>query len=272
MPEAPKKQNNRPPKQNNRGQNEKYEVNSYTSSFIYTDYYFGLNIFDFYTPEQLQDIVRDPMANNAILRELSLILYGTNGVYTNTVDYMTALPTLDKVIVPHGKNTKKKKQNKELMISTLRKIRDKEFVRDALFRGMIEGTAFYYFETTEMPNSNRKFLNDYDVNSIVEINDFGINASIISLPADYTEIVGRKNDSYVLAFNLDYITNAVGESAEQKLKKLLLLKEMFFMLIMIRMFLKEMVGLVLLLLKIVKKLKNIWILTNCSILKSKPRF
>lgn len=195
------------------------EFNSYRSSMAYSNYYFGLNVFDIYTPEQLASLVKAPMANNQVLRELSLILYGTNGVYTNTVDYLTAMPTLDRVIVPHGKSANKKKQNKELMESTLRSIKDKEIVRDALFRGMIEGVAFYYFETTSRPQSNNKMMTDYDVESIIEINELGINASIISLPVDYTRIVGIKNSSYVLAFNLDYFDIAEGESREKKLRK-----------------------------------------------------
>lgn len=195
------------------------EFNSYKSSIEYSNYYFGLNIFDLYTPEQLAALVKDPMNNNKILREISLILYGTSGVYTNTVDYMVAMPTLDRVIVPHGKTALKKKQNMELMESTLRTIKDKEIVRDALFKAMIEGVAFYYFETTSRPQSNRRTLTDYDVESIVEINELGINASVISLPVDYTKIVGIKNSSYVLAFNLDYFDIAEGESTEKRLKK-----------------------------------------------------
>lgn len=195
------------------------EFNSYKSSMEYSSYYFGLDIFDIYTPEQLAALVKDPMGNNKVLRELSLILYGTNGVYTNTVDYMVAMPTLDRVIVPHGKNAQKKKHNKELMESVLRTIKDKEIVRDALFKGMIEGVAFYYFETTSRPQSNRKTMTDYEVDSIVEINELGINASVISLPVDYTRIVGIKNSHYVLAFNLDYFDLAEGEPVERRLRK-----------------------------------------------------
>ena len=226
MPEyqKPNNKSNRPPKGKIAEQNNKtdlsHEFNSYHNSLIYSDWFFGgLNVFDLYKPNQLESLVKDPMGNNQTLRELSLILYGTNGVYTNTVDYMVAMPTLDRVIVPHGVNKEKKKHNKNLMESTLRKIKDKEIIRDALFRGMIEGVAFYYFETTTRPTSNKKHMTDYDVESIVEINDLGINASVISLPADYTRIVGIKNSSYVLAFNLDYFDVANGESTEKKLLK-----------------------------------------------------
>lgn len=218
---VPNKKKRRPPNKYGTSQNSTttHEFNTYNSSLVYSNYYFGLNIFDLYSPEQLSALVKDPMANNHILRELSLILYGTNGVYTNTVDYMVAMPTLDKVIVPHGESSNKKKKNKALMESTLRTIKDKEIVRDALFRGMLEGVAFYYFETTIRPQSNIKRLTDFDIESIVEINDYGVNASIISLPVDYTEIVGIKNSSYVLAFNLEYFDRSDGETKEKKLKK-----------------------------------------------------
>lgn len=196
------------------------EFASYNSRLAYSNYYFGLNIFDLYTTEQLANLVKDPISNNKILRELSLILYGTNGAYTNTVDYMTAMPTLDKVIVAHGNKVKKRKANKELAESTLRIIKDKEIVRDALWRGMIKGVAFYYFETTGKIASIQKMLSDWDISNIVEINELGINASIITLPTDYTEIVGIKNNSYVIAFNLDYITDGQGETPEKKLRKL----------------------------------------------------
>lgn len=209
--------------ENNSRQSTQVPVNEFSSlgsRQTYSNYFFnGFNIFDLYKAEQLSALVKDPMGNNRLLRELSNILYSTNGTFTNTVDYMAAMPTLDKVIVPHGKNASKRQRNKELMESTLRTIKDKEIVRDALYRGMIDGIAFYYFETTGRPASLNKMLTDYDVYSIAEINEFGINASIISLPTDYTEIVGIKNNSYVIAFNLDYFDNAFGETAEQKLKK-----------------------------------------------------
>ena len=217
-----KKQQSKKIYENNGRQSAQTPVNEFCSigsQQAYSNYYFGLNIFDLYSREQLANLVKDPMSNNKMLRELSSILYSTSGTYTNTVDYMTAMPTLDKVIVSHGKNVIKRRRNKELMESTLRTIKDKEIVRDALYRGMIEGIAFYYFESTGRPTTLQKMLTDFDVYSIAEINELGMNASIISLPADYTEIVGIKNNSYVIAFNLDYFNLANGESTEQKLRK-----------------------------------------------------
>ena len=198
-------------------ENEIFSLNS-RKTYNTSEWYFGLNLFDLYSPETLTNLARDPIGNNDLLRKVSAILYGTNGTYTNTVDYMTAMPTLSKVIVPRGESEERKKRNKELMASVLETIKDKEIIRDALFRGMLEGVAFYYFETTgdkQFPQT----MSDIDVNSISEINRLGINASIVSLPVDYTRIVGFKNSSYVLAFNLEYFDEASGESPEKKLLK-----------------------------------------------------
>jgi hypothetical protein len=218
-----KNYDNKYPKQKtneiNNSQTNTHEFSSYASRRAYSNYYFGINIFDLYSKEQLADLVKDPMGNNKILREISQVLYSTNGTYTNTVDYITAMPTLDKVIVTYGKHKNKKHKNKELMESVLRSIKDREFIRDALWNGMIDGIAYYYFEITNRPSLFKRFMTDYDVDSIYEINELGINVGIISLPTDYTRIVGIKNNSYVLSFNLDYFTDMVGETTENKLKK-----------------------------------------------------
>lgn len=200
--------------------NTEYEFNSFRSYRLNAISYYGMmNVFDLYKPEQIRDLIRDPMANNQVLREISRILYGCNGVYTNTVDYMVAIPTLDNVIVPYGESKQKKKRNRLLMQSTLKGIKHKEIVRDALFRGMVDGIAFYYFETTERPLSREKIMSNYDVERIHEINELGINASIISLSPDYTKIIGIRNSNYQLAFDLSYFDNCEGEEADRKLRK-----------------------------------------------------
>lgn len=63
------------------------------------------------------------------------------------------------------------------MLSTLENINDKQFIRDALFTDMNEGTCFYYFEVTQKLNDNTKYMADYDVENILEICDFGMNVS-----------------------------------------------------------------------------------------------
>lgn len=159
------------------------------------------------------------MDNNKELRILSQTVYNQNGIVTNTIDYMVSLPTLDFVLVSHGEDKQKLKKYKILIQKILKKIKHKEFIRDALFKGLRDGIAFYYMETNPIKRKFKKYLSDFEVESIVEINEENINASIISLPTDYCQIVGMKNSSYVVAFNLQYFSDCTGESTESKLRK-----------------------------------------------------
>ena len=115
-----------------------YEFNSYSITSEYNSI-FGLDIFDLYSTEEISDMIKNPMGNNKQLRVLSNELYSASGLYTQCVDYCTAMPTLDYVIIPRGKNKRKRNSNKALMDSTLRTIHHKEVIRDALMKSMIDG-------------------------------------------------------------------------------------------------------------------------------------
>ena len=199
-----------------------YEYNSYFGSIASTNI-FGCNLYDEFTPEEIRSIVKDPIANHDLTRRLAMFVYNSEGVVTNSIDYMVSLPCLDRVI--YGKKRlfgkTKLNKNKDLMLSTLENINDKQFIRDALFTDMNEGNCFYYFEVTKKPNDNTKALSDYDVENIVELCDIGMNASIIPLPYEYTKIVGRKNNRNVIAFNLRYFDEkcVTQDDKNRRLKK-----------------------------------------------------
>ena len=167
------------------------------------------------------------MGNNAILRELSLILYGMNGSYTHSTDYMVAMPTLDKVVVSYGKDKKKCKLGEELMTATLRRIKDKEIVRDALFRGIVEGAYYGYFETKKRRNSRKKFMSDFDVQSINEINDADYRMLIYIDTQHgnrFSEIIlyTTDPDKTIMVFCGDFTTEGltkVGELSDQQREK-----------------------------------------------------
>lgn len=196
-----------------------YEYSSYIDS-VTSEFnsIFGLDIYSLFDPEEISDMVENPMINNQQLRTLSNKLYASNGLFSKCVDYLTAMPTLDYVIIPRGKSKHKKKINKNLMDSTLKTIHHKEFIRDALFKSMIDGISFYYVDFTKKIPDQNKFMSDYEVENIMEINELGINAAIVPLPVDYTKIVGRKNSSYVLAFNLDYFSTLNSNDLKRKLR------------------------------------------------------
>jgi hypothetical protein len=230
MPEEVKRKRGRPPKNrtttppvvetNNitlQDNSIDYEFNSYSYHHLFESI-FNCGVYDYFTKEEIDSVLRNPIGNHETAIRLSEFVYGKNGIVSNSIDYMTALLTLDRIITCKSK-TQKSKVNKDLMKSTLDTIDDKAFIRDALFTEMLDGIAFYYFETTEKSVDRRKFMTDYDVENIIEINDFGLNASIITLPWQYTKIVGKKNGRFVLAFNLRYFDDFTGEDLNRKLRK-----------------------------------------------------
>lgn len=200
-----------------------YEYNSFGTVRVNDmDSIFGCSITTAFTPEEIKRILTDPITNHDLARRLAMYVYNTEGVVTNAIDYMTAMPCLDRIVYGKkrlfGKN--KLNKNKDLMQSTLESINDKQFIRDVLFTDMNEGTSFYYFETTSKQVDRTKFLRDWDVENIMEICDLGLNAVMIPLPYSHTKIIGRKNGRYVIAFDLKYFDEELTlEEKTRKLKK-----------------------------------------------------
>lgn len=231
MPEEVKRKRGRPPKNkdttpttapsseinNSNNRSAEYEFNAYSYHHLFESI-FKCGVYDYFTKEEIDSVLRNPIGNHETAIRLSEFVYGKNGIVSNSIDYMTSLLTLDRIVTSKSKS-KKSNTNKELMKSTLETIDDKAFIRDALFTEMLDGIAFYYFETTQKADDKRRFMTDYDVENILEINDLGMNASIITLPWQYTKIVGKKNGRFVLAFNLRYFDDFTGEDLSRKLRK-----------------------------------------------------
>lgn len=198
-----------------------YEVNSYASSASTVCFYDGL--LDEFTEDDIKSVFLDPILNHELACRISRYVYSKNGVVANGIDYMTSLPCLDRIVTPANKQSAESEKfikNKELMTSALDTIQDKVFIRDALHTEMVDGTCFYYLETKTTPESKRKTLSDWEVEGIYEINEMGINATIITLPYSWCKIVGKKNGRYVVAFNLQYFNDfTTTESLENKLRK-----------------------------------------------------
>ena len=181
---------------------------------------FKCGVYDYFQKSEIENIFRNPIFYYDSAIRLSNFVYTKNGIVSNSIDYMTSLPCLDRIVISKSpKATQAVKNDKELMKSTLNTIDDKKFIRNALFTEMIDGIAFFYFETTQRSVDRNRFMTDYDVENIIEINEAGINAIIITLPWQYTKIVGKKNGRYVLAFNLRYFDDYTGDTLERKLRK-----------------------------------------------------
>ncbi len=213
MPEEIKRKRGRPPK----NAEASCEFNSYASQTI-SDAIYSCGVYDHFSKSEIDAVLKDPIANHDTAIKLSEFVYGKSGIIGNSIDYCASIMTLDRIITTKAKSNKAV-QNKALMSSTLKKINDKAFIRDGLFTAMLDGIAFYYFETTQKISDKTKYLCDYEAESIMEINELGMNASIITLPWNYTKIVGKKNGRYVLAFNLQYFDTYTGEDLSRKLRK-----------------------------------------------------
>lgn len=204
----------------NTSEENSYEMNSYSDKIIY-DILFGSAVYNYFTKDEIESALRDPINNYDKAIRLSEFAYAKNGIVRNSIDYRNSMMTLDRVIIPKVgyKNESKVQKNRELMLDILDKIDDRAFIRDALLTDDLDGIAFYYFETKSKPIDKTKYMSEYDIQRISEVNDFDINAAIITLPWQYTKIVGKKNNRYVLAFNLRYFDDCTDDSLERKLRK-----------------------------------------------------
>lgn len=104
------------------------------------------------------------------------------------------------------------------MASVLRSMRYKEVIRDGLFHDANEGMYVGYMETRTVPVDDRIALTDLDIQSITEINSAGTNCVVISLPVEYTKIIGRRNNCYEVAFDLRYFNGLTEEERKRKLQ------------------------------------------------------
>ena len=164
----------------------------------------GCTILDMYKIDDILRIIQDPMTYNEEARALSRALYSSNGIITNVIDYMVALPVLNPVVVPHGESYNKKRKNKRVVLDTWDAIRGDEVIRDALMSVLIEGVYYAYFETVTRPLSNDHSYDDWAVSNIIELNDSSAIASVITLNPDYTRIISIVDGVYKLAFDLSY--------------------------------------------------------------------
>ena len=178
-----------------------YEVNSYWyRNDVSTNTYF--NVLCDYKIEQLINIIQQPMldGNNYELRKISRRLYSSDGITRNTLDYISALPSLDYIVTSYV-NDKASKGNKEVVRYVMRKIKHKQFIRDVILKGCIDGVAFYYLDTATIKPDRTKFISQFQAESVSEVNALKpklakLNASIKSLPTDSCRIIGTKNELF----------------------------------------------------------------------------
>lgn len=193
-----------------------YEFNSQWSNIVYANINFDL--FSNYTPEEIKNILAEPIEHNEQIRKLSRRVYNTSPIVSNAVDYIVSLPCLSHILTSSGKSKKKVKDNKIKVENVLSDINDKGIIRDFLFRDCLDGACYYYFDIQSPVNDNTKFMSDYDITSIMELNSSDVSVAMIPLPVDWVKIRGYKNNRPIIAFNLDYFNQFTDEKKINRLK------------------------------------------------------
>ena len=173
--------------------------------------------------DQIRAYTRNPASHISALRKMGRWAYHTNGVIASAIDYMRTMHTLDGVVVCKTKRTDKKRPrnyhaNKSKMEAALRTIRYKQVIRDGIFKNARDGMYVGYFETKSANTDYKVALTDFEIQNITELNAIGMNATVISLPIDYVQIIGRKNNSYQIAFDLRYFQNFTEDARKLKLR------------------------------------------------------
>ena len=175
-----------------------------------------------YSTREILDMAKDPMHHMTELRRWAKWAYYFNGTVTTAVDSLTGLHSLDYIVVAKPKKAgaarKGYRQSADRMNSVLRSMRYKEVIRDAIFHNANEGMYVGYMETRTVPVEHKMALTDIDVQGITEINSAGINTIVISLPLEYTRIIGRRNNCYEVAFDLRYFQGMRDDERKRRLQ------------------------------------------------------
>lgn len=190
-----------------------YEINYDNTPF---DVIFGQD-YQVYNIHSVKRWLKDHNTYNKEIRGLSNYLYNSNGTYTNVVDYTVALPTLDRIVHSQNSDHKNYKDNKKKFNRVLDKIREKSTVRDMLYKGAIDGIAFYYFDSNK-PQRLPKYLSDSEIDEVTEINE-DFNCSVLPLPTDYCRILGTVNMSPQVAFDCSYFDQFLSRGQSKKLRR-----------------------------------------------------
>ena len=175
-----------------------------------------------YSVEDITNMAKNPMFYITELRQWAKWAYYSNGTVTTAIDSLISLHSLDYIIVAKpkkaGVSRKGYRSSMDKMNSVLRSMRYKEVIRDALFHDANEGMYVGYLETRTVPVDDRIALTDLEIQGITEINSAGINCIVISLPVEYTRIIGRRNNCYEVAFDLRYFDTMTEEDRKRKLQ------------------------------------------------------
>ena len=113
MPEEIKPKRGRPPKRKPAEQSSTQkqehtpkqepvnEINSFATSISFdaSQFLFSCGVYNYFTKTDIDNILRNPVLYHEEAIRLSDFVYTKNGIVSNSIDYMTSLPCLVKVII-----------------------------------------------------------------------------------------------------------------------------------------------------------------------------
>jgi hypothetical protein len=153
--------------------------------------------------EQLKLYIKYPMRYNQQIRRLSREMYGFNGLYSNTVDYMVSAPSLA-FITRCFENNEASKKKQKLFNKMLRKINHKLTTRDILLSLLLDGIYVGMFRNTEPKKVDETLPSNIDNGEMLEGLTIDSSLMIQPLYVDYIKILGFQNNDYVVAYDMRY--------------------------------------------------------------------
>ena len=152
----------------------------------------------------LKNYIKYPMIYNEILRTISEQAYDAQGIYSNTIDYSIAIPTLSHITTMRNK-TPELREKKNRFNIVLKLINHERTTRDILRYLFIDGTYIGVLRDTFA--SNKKIdTSGITVESIDRIEGLSLddNFMIQPLDLDFCKIIGFQNNVSIAAFDMMY--------------------------------------------------------------------
>ena len=174
------------------------------NSLSYNSFSLGTLDTDNISMSDLKQYVRYPMIYNEILRTISEQAYDAQGVYSNTIDYSIAIPTLSYITTMRNK-TSQMKDKKKKFNTMLKLLNHERTTRDILRHLFIDGTYIGILRDTIASNKNID-TGSMSVESIDRIEGLSLddNFMIQPLDLDYCKIIGFQNNVSIPAFDMMY--------------------------------------------------------------------
>jgi len=174
------------------------------NSLSYNSFSLGRLDTDYISMSDLKQYVKYPMIYNEILRTISEQAYNEQGIYSNIVDYMIAIPTLSHITTMRNKTDKFKEKKKKFNL-LLKLLNHDRSTRDILRNLYIYGTYIGILRDTTA-NNKKIDTGAVIVDSIDRIEGLSLddNFMIQPLDLDYSKIIGFQNNVSIAAFDMMY--------------------------------------------------------------------